>query len=583
MIGCLLLCAAIGAGAQSIQSQQAPAPPPGTTVVTPLTPLQKQRDDFQSAIVKDDLAAIRAFIQSGQKLDFNFDDEAPRQRTGESPVTMAVNRSKVPVLRLLLDGGASPSRPDGPGRPPIQLVKTTEVARMLVAAGADPNAQNYRGYTGLAEAVWNGNLAAIDALLAVGARFDAPSKSDDLFTIAVQMRKANLIPALVERGADPRRPPTKALPALIDAGDTASVVALLRAGADPNAQNQYAPVLLVALFRKRWEIADALVDAGAALNLADPPDCKSGYGCWSIQAACYASFEPAVLKKLAARGLDLNAVSLKGQTALTSLIVEEVYAVRAITPSGTVNDIPAPDNVARVRNLLEAGADPNRKAGDQTPLMVAVGRGGAFADVVFEAGGRVEIAQTIPADAQGPIPMPAAPGMRGADYRQAYFNYRGVNTGMRVGPVTWAVLSQRGDLALRMLARDRKVDAYDQHLLYFAGFLGQYDVVLGALPYKPDVNAGDRADVTPLMLAAHDGRGEVVKALLAAGAKVNTRSAKVWPPLFERNLKEELGGALAGHSPAPPRLVGGYTALRAAKERNHAEVARILEAAGGRE
>jgi hypothetical protein len=40
---------------------------------------------------------------------------------------------------------------------------------------------------------------------------------------------------------------------------------------------------------------------------------------------------------------------------------------------------------------------------------------------------------------------------------------------------------------------------------------------------------------------------------------------------------------LAGHSPSPPRLVGGYTALRAAKERGHADVVRILEAAGGRE
>jgi ankyrin repeat protein len=167
--------------------------------------------------------------------------------------------------------------------------------------------------------------------------------------------------------------------------------------------------------------------------------------------------------------------------------------------------------------------------------------------------------------------------------RDAFLNYRGVNTGMKVGPLTWTVFNRRDDIALRMLQRERRIDASDQHLLYWAALLGEWEVLLAALPYKPDVNAGDRADVTPLMLAAYDGRADAVRALLAAGAKVNARSAKIWPPLFERNLKEELGGALAGHSPAPPRLVGGYTALRAAKERNHAEVARILETAGGRE
>ena len=570
MIGCLLLCLALGANAQELLG--------GPAFVAPA--LQKQRDELQSAIVKDDLPRIAAFIRSRNKLDFDFDEGLPRQRSSESPLTMAVNRNKVPVARMLLDGGASAKRMDGFGRAPIHLVKSTEMARLLVQAGADPNALNKRGYTALAEAVWDGQLDRIDALLAVGARFDAPARNPDVFTIAVQTRKNALIPALVERGADPRRPPTQALAELIDSGDTASAVALVRHGADPNVRNQFAPVLLVALFRKRWEIAEALAEAGAELNPADPPQCAGGYGCWSIQAARFASMDLPTLKKLASRGLDLNRVASDGQTALTLLIVEQPLAIRAVrSTNGAVAEIPAPDNVARVRALLDVGADPNVKYRGDTPLMLAIERGGAFGDVVFDAGGRVEYAQTIPAEMPPPTAN-LAPG--GRIDQPPYFNYRGVNTGMSVGPVTWTVLHGRGDLAARMLQRDRKVDPSDRHLLYFAGFLGQWDAVLAALPYKPDVNAGDRADVMPLMLAAQDGRADVVRALLAAGAKVNTRSDRTWPPLFERKLGEE-AAAFAGHSPAPPRLVGGYTALRAAKEAGQAEVVRILKEAGGRE
>jgi ankyrin repeat protein len=366
------------------------------------------------------------------------------------------------------------------------------------------------------------------------------------------------------------------------AANTPSAGGRGRGGADPNARNQFAPVLLVALFRKRWEVADALADAGAELNPADPPQCAGGYGCWSIQAARLASFHAPTLKNLASRGLDLNRVASDGHTALTSLIVEQPLAVRAVvSTTGARAEIPAPDNVARARAVLAVGADPNVKYRGATPLMLAIERGGAFGDVVFDAGGRVEYSQVIPAK----MPAPQATlAPASVPYGQPpYFNYRGVNTGMSVGPLTWTVLHNRGDLALRMLARERKVEPGDRHLLYFAGFLGQWDVVLAALAYKPDVNAGDRADVTPLMLAAQDGRADVVRGLLASGAKVNTRSDRSWPPLLDRDLRTEIGAAVAGHSPAPPRLVGGYTALRAAKEAGQAEVARILKEAGGRE
>jgi ankyrin repeat protein len=332
------------------------------------------------------------------------------------------------------------------------------------------------------------------------------------------------------------------------------------------------PTLLArSLFRQRWEVSEALIAAGAQAS-----------GEERVQVARLASLNPQSLGKV-----DLNASDARGHTAITSLIVEQPMAVRAMRGGQVVGEIPAPDNVGRVKALLAAGADPNRKYQDLTPLMLAIGvrpLGRDFTGVLLDAGGRVEFDALIPRPTQESPTMPIGGGQPGvAPYSKLMFNDYGVHTDMRVGPLTWAVMHGAGDVALKLFERDRRIEPADRNLLYFAAGFDQWELVKAALPYTKEVNAADRADVTPLMFAAQAGRADVVQALLAAGARVNTRSDRTWPPLLERNLKEEIGGAIAGHSRRPPRLVGGYTALGAAKERGHAEVVRILAAAGGRE
>lgn len=130
-----------------------------------------------------------------------------------------------------------------------------------------------------------------------------------------------------------------------------------------------------------------------------------------------------------------------------------------------------------------------------------------------------------------------------------------------------------------MLARDRKVVPEDRFLPYFAGRLGEWDVVMQALAHTREVNVSDRAGVTPLMLAAEDGRVDAVKALIAGGAKLNAKSASDWPPLLETPPAM----LFMGHGPTKPRLVGGYTALKAARDRHREEVVKVLLEAGARD
>ena len=66
-------------------------------------------------------------------------------------------------------------------------------------------------------------------LLANGARLDAPIKGSDLLARAIEWKHSEMIPVLLERGANPRSPPTHALWLLIENGDTERAQLLIRA------------------------------------------------------------------------------------------------------------------------------------------------------------------------------------------------------------------------------------------------------------------------------------------------------------------------------------------------------------------
>jgi ankyrin repeat protein len=571
LAGCVFLAAAsFGAPAQSA-----------------LTPQQKARlaetDAFQSAVAKKDAAAVRRLIARGVKPDFNF-DEVTRGRSGESPLTMAIGRGHLEIARILLEAGADARRRDGFDQSPLDRARTAQAVELLLAHGADMNSFGRRGLTALELAIERRDEPTVQVLLAHGARLELPRQKDVLKDAAERGDTAALR-ILLAAGADPRNPPTKAIPALMERGDDAGTVQLLlERGADPNARTQWNETLVErALFRKRWNILQRLADAGAILQPADEPACQeSAWKCHSIQTARLATLDPPTLAHLKARGLDLNRTAANGHTALTSLLVEPPgVRIMAVTPDGRTGPaLEPPQELPRIRALLEQGADPNRKYRDFTPLMLAVAvpqKPREIADAIVDSGGRVEFDYTIPkASPEAPAKAYALPAPATAILEMPIVvDPSGVLKGRTVGPLTWLVLHRRADLASRILARDRRLPGADRYVLYFAAMLGEWNFVLDALKYTREVDAGDRAGVTPLLIAADDGRADAVKALIAAGADVNARSDRDWPPLWETPPSM----LFMGHGPSKPRLVGGYTPLKIAKERNREEVVRILQQA----
>ena len=531
-----VIAASPGAGAQQAQGHGGYRGP--STEQPVLTQAQQARlaetDALQTAIVKKDADAVRRLLTRGMTVDFNF-DEAYRGRSSESPLTMAIGRGHVDIARILLDAGADPNRRDGFGRLPIHQARSEETLALLQRYGAHAN--------------------------------------------------------VVDRNALAGVSPTQAVRHVIDRADDAETVKLLiEKGADPSAIFGRETLLERALFRKRWKIARQLADAGGNLHPPDGAECaQTRRECHSIEATRLATIDPPTLAHLKARGLDLDRIAASGLTALTALLLEpppmRVAAIRADGSIGPTLEPPA--DLPRIRALLEQGADPNRRFREYTPLMIAVGvpqKSPALADALVEFGGRVEFEYTVvklPRDKPAAVyPLPASTTTAIALLTEPpVLDESGLLRGRTIGPLTWLVLHRRGDLAARMLERERKLAAPDLFLLYFAAMFGEWDLVMKALPYAREVDAADRAGVTPLLLAADDGRIDAVKALVAAGANVNARSDRDWPPLWETRPSMWF----TGHRSSKPRLVGGYTPLKVAKQRGREEIASVLVQAGAKE
>ena len=504
-----------------------------------LTPEQKVRlaatDALQTAIVKKDADEVRRLVTPGHKVDFNF-DEAYRGRSSESPLTMAIGRGHVEIARILLEAGADPNRRDGFGVLPIRLARSEEAVALLRRYGADVSAVDKSASTApsATQAVWN----------------------------------------VINSGGD----------------DAETVKLLIEKGADPGALVGRETLLERALFRTRWRIARQLADAGANLQPPDGAECaQMRRECHSIEAARLATLDPPTLAHFKAHGLDVDRAATSGLTALTSLLLEpppmRVVAVRPDGRPGPALDPPA--ELPRIRALLEVGADPNRRFREYTPLMMAVAvpqKPAEIADALLEFGGRIEFEYTIanasPDKPAGVYALPASTTTMIAILGEPPIrDENGLLRGRTVGPLTWLVLYRRADLAARILERERKLAASDRFLLYFAAIPGDWDLVMNVLAYTREADVADRAGVTPLLLAADDGRVDAVKALIAAGADVNARSDRDWPPLWETPPAMWF----MGHGPSKPRLVGGYTPLTIAKQRGRDEIVGILLRAGARE
>lgn len=310
------------------------------------------------------------------RLDAGADVNGANPASGETPLMITAKmEGRVKIAKMLLARGANVNAQNLDGDSVLHIASKRNKLRMLQLFGTVPgvnaNLVDSNGDTPLTNAIENLKLKSIEVLLTIpGIDINFPDASTDSPLLLAAFASLQVtVQALLDKGADINYRNEKgdtALTLAVSERYMAVIQVLLAAGADVNIKNNNGDTALtIASHTARIDIVQALlavpdIYVNTINNYGDTP---------LIIAVHYGIMEN--VQALIAAGADVNTVSISGQTPLTvaiyrgwSLIAEALLDVPGInvnhaTVHGNTPLILASkyNHVGIVQKLLATGAD----------------------------------------------------------------------------------------------------------------------------------------------------------------------------------------------------------------------------------
>ncbi len=456
----------------------------------------------------------------------------------------------LPVVSALISAKADVNHRSNREDTPLivaSLSKSPErvsIIEALIAAGADPNVQNRAGFSPLMMAAAEGSEDVVSALLKAGANasFRGRHQNNALHTAALtgQAKTAKL---LIEAGADVNavdqngETPLMTVISNDDHGTEEDRIQIVKAlvAAKTNLdfqdeQGEYA--LLIAVKTQQKAIQKLLLDAGAN------PKLKNEQG---VSAEALLNGAEAEKADEPPPKLDLP-VTEDAQAEIEKLIAAGADINDDRTGSmGALQRAAFRGNLKGVKALLKAGLDPRHRFmmpalhaaadGLQWPILKAFIDAGADVNLI-NAAGENALFNVIRgghafqnSDHKKPPRVKTLPIVKGLIKAGIDVNYSSKYEGFT--PIMVTALShspERAAIAKELIASGANVNAQNKSgytALIMAAGEGKEDVLKILIKAGADVNAQSRGGKNALLLAAYMGRTSIVKLLLKAGANPN--------------------------------------------------------------